>query len=159
MAVALLKRRVLRAPLIVGALLFGAFALWIDDWGRDFTAHRAEIAPGSSDPTLRPLRTRHTVDDLVVGLEWAGKRIGGFELVGTASERRDSMVVFVRSGRLLPFLKQDIRMRVRDRGTDRIITGESESRWRIGDLGRNPRNLRRVMAELKLILDGAEVPR
>jgi len=139
---------------IAGALLLFAFVM-IDDWRRDFTTYHAELRFDSPDPRLRSFVSERPTAELVVGLKWAARRIGSWEYVGTASEGKDTFVIFVRTDRILR-LKDDVRMRVRDRGDDRVVAGESRARLGIGDLGRNPRNLHRILLELQDVLDGAE---
>lgn len=148
------RRRWIAAAIAAALLL--VLALTIDDWRRDFTGYSAEISFRSTDHTLKPFVSQRPVDDLVLALQWAAKRLGGWEYVGTAAEDRDTFVVFVHRGRVLRFVEDDVRMRVRDRGDDRVVTGESRSRWQVGDLGRNPRNLRRLLGEMQQVLEAAE---
>ena len=55
-----------------------------------------------------------------------------------------------------PFgLHDDVTLRIRDVGARRIVGGRSVSRLHIGDLGRNPRNLRKLLAEIDAVLDNA----
>ena len=63
-----------------------------------------------------------------------------------------TMVVFERTGRVWR-LKDDIILRVEDQGDRCRLGGESRSRISYGDLGQNPRNLRRILAELRIVLD------
>lgn len=129
------------------------FVLYIDDWGRDFTSNHAEISDLSLDETLRPLTSQRSAEDLVLAVKWAARRIRNWEYIGDAEDGKATMIIFVRTHRLLRF-KDDITIRVEDRGTERVITGESRSRLGLGDLGRNPRNLRRILDELRSILAG-----
>jgi hypothetical protein len=128
--------------------------LSIDDWGRDFTTNHAEVSFDAQEPALRSFVSRRSTADLVTALQWGARRIGGWEFIGTAAEGQDTFVMFVRTSRIFRF-KDDIKMRVRDKRTERVISGQSSSRFGKGDLGQNPRNLRRLMAETKDILDGA----
>jgi ABC-type molybdenum transport system ATPase subunit/photorepair protein PhrA len=127
------------------------FVLYIDDWSRDFTTHHAEISELSSDETLRPLTSRRSTEEILEAVRWAGRRIRNWEYVGDAEDGDTTMVVFVRTNRLLRF-KDDVTIRVQDRGNERVVVGESRSRLGIGDLGRNPRNLRRFLDELRGVL-------
>jgi hypothetical protein len=64
-------------------------------------------------------------------------------------------ILFVRTHRLLR-LRDDIVIRIEDLGERRQITGVSRSRFdAVGDLGGNPRNLRRFLIEFRDVLDGA----
>ena len=144
-----------RRAITIAVLFLAWFVLTVDDWGRDLTGYSATIADGASDPALRPLRRPETTRSLVVAAEWAGRRILDWEYIGTAGgDGNTTFVTFVRTHRLLR-IRDDIRVRIEDRGNERVITGESTSRFHMGDLGRNPRNLKRWMAELRDVLGGA----
>jgi len=144
--------RVPRWVLVVAAL--GAFVvLSVDDWGRDLTAHRAEISALSADPTLRPLSSSRPRADVVEAVRWAGRRIRNWEHRGEVENGDETLILFVRTNRLLR-IKDDITIRVKDRGDRREVSGESVSRLPVGDLGRNPRNLRRLLVELRAVLEG-----
>ena len=148
-----------RWPAVGGALalIVAALVLHIDDWSRDFVAYEAVISADGADPRLVPLVSEHPVDDLALALRWAAYRIPDWELVGESSDGNTTLLLFLRTKRLLR-LKDDIAMRIEDRGARRVVTGESRSRLHIGDLGRNPRNLDRILIELRAVLDGAAVP-
>ena len=60
--------------------------------------------------------------------------------------------MFERTGRLWQ-VKDDIVLRLEERGAGCRLTGESRSRIEFGDLGQNPRNLRRILAELAVVLE------
>lgn len=138
--------------LVAGLAIF--LALYVDDWGRDFTTTEAVIAAGSADRSLRPLRSERSVRELVLAVRGAARRIRNWEYIGEARDEEAVSVLFERTQRLFRF-KDDITIRIVDRGDHRLVTGVSASRWGYGDLGRNPRNLRRLLAELRAVLDGA----
>jgi len=139
------------------AVLLLLLALRIDDWSRDFTANFAEVsadAPGSADPA--PLTSERSIPELVVAVRWAARRIGGFQYVGDSFEDDAATVLFSVTSPLLR-LKDDVVVHIVDRDGRRVVTASSGSRspLPIGDLGRNPRNLRRLYTELHDVLDGA----
>jgi hypothetical protein len=136
------------------ALLIFFFFFYVDDWGRDFVKNYAVISEFSADPELRPLISDRPSAELVEAVTGAARRIRNWEYAGEASDGEGTLIMFVRTSRLFRF-KDDITMRIEDRGRERVVTGESRSRIGKGDLGQNPRNLRRVMAELRAVLDGA----
>lgn len=151
------NRPVVVSAAVIAALLLFLF-LYIDDWSRDFTSSEAFIASDAKDPALHPLRSERSSAELVDGVRAAAGRIRNWEYVGEASDGNMARVIFVRTSRLAR-LKDDIVIRIEDLGERRQVSGESRSRFRvIGDLGGNPRNLRRFLAELRDVLDGA-VPR
>jgi hypothetical protein len=139
---------------VVPAALVALVLLSIDDWGRDWTAYAAEIREDASSGGSRPLVSTRPIDQLVEGVRWAALRVGGFTFVGTTQEGDLTSVAFVRTAR--PFgLADDVTLRIRDLGSRRVVSGTSVSRLHIGDLGRNPRNLRRLLGELDAVLDNA----
>ena len=147
------KTQLRRAAWGAAALLFGAF--YIDDWSRDFTSYAASTSPASVDPGLRPFESTRPLEDMVDGVGQAARRIRNWESVGPPTQLPNGVELrFVRTQRLLR-IKDDIVVRIEDRGERRVITAESRSRLGLGDLGRNPRNLRRLRAELADVLQGA----
>ena len=147
------RRRVVWAATIAAPLLF--LFLYVDDWSRDFTSSEALIASDAKNPELYPLRSQRSSAELVEGARAAAGRIRNWEYVGEAADGNVVRILFVRTNRLTR-LKDDIVIRIEDLGQRRLVTGESRSRFRaIGDLGGNPRNLRRFLSELRDVLDGA----
>lgn len=130
--------------------------LWlsIDDWSRDFVSYEAEVSDEATDERLAPLISDRSVDDLSLAMRWAAHRLRGWELVGESRDGSTSIVLFVRTLRPLG-IKDDIVMRIEDRGDRRVVTGGSRSRLAIGDLGRNPRNLHRLLTEMRAVLEGS----
>jgi hypothetical protein len=150
------KRLILLATGIVllAAFLFG----YVDDWSRDFTNNEAFVAHDAKDPTLRPLESDRSAADLLEAVRRAAGRIRNWEYVGEAGDGNTVRVIFVRTSRIWR-LKADVVIRIEDLGERRVVTGESRSRLGIGDLGQNPRTLRRFLAELRAVLAGAAPPR
>ena len=144
--------RVPRWGWAVAALLLFV-GLTVDDWGRDLTSHSAEISTVAVDDSLRPLTSIRSTDDVAEAVRWAARRIRNWEDIGEAEDGAATLLLFVRTHRLLR-IKDDVTIRIEDRDGRRVVTGESISRLAIGDLGRNPRNLRRLLAELRAVLDG-----
>jgi len=147
------KQRRFRWLLVVAAAI-AWLALTVDNWSRDFVRYDAAISAHAQDPTLRPLESPRPTGQLVEAVKMAARRIKNWRFAGEAEDGETALIYFERTQRLLGF-KDDIIVRIEDRGNRRAITAESRSRLRIGDLGRNPRNLRRLLAELRLVLDGA----
>ena len=144
------RRRMLR--LAVGAgLLLAWILLQVDDWGRDLTGYRAQTSPTASDPLLRTLQRPEPARELVQAIKWAAFRMRNVQYIGETSDKNTTLVLFVRTHRLLR-IKDDIVMRVEDQGSRRLVGGAAESRLHVGDLGRNPRSLRRLRAELLAVL-------
>ena len=148
------KRRQRVRWLIGGAVVVVLFALSIDDWGRDFTGTFAEISEDAPQPDLRPLTTRRSSAEMAEAVRWAALRIKNWEYVGETKVDEATTLLFVRKGRILRF-KDDIVVRIEDRGHQRVLTATSKARSSLGDLGRHPRNLRRLLRELQDVLDGS----
>jgi len=150
------RRFVVPAAVAVGLLVF--LFLYIDDWSRDFSSSEAFIAADAKDSRLRPLTSNRSAAELAQAVRAAAGRIRSWEYVGEASDEGAARLLFVRTGRLSR-LKADIVIRIEDAGRQRRVTGESRSRFSvIGDLGANPRSLRRFLAELRDVLEGARSP-
>jgi hypothetical protein len=124
----------------------------IDDPKRDFTENHAAIEDSASDPLLRPMIFDRPALELVEATRDAAARIKNWDYIGTAVIGNASTVVFERTSRVLR-LKDDIIIRVEDLGPRCRVTGESKSRLGLGDLGQNPRNLRRIVTELFVVLE------
>jgi len=140
----------------LGVLLL-LLALQIEDWSRDFTSNYAEVSSEvhhSSGPS--PLISDRSIPELVVAVQWAGRRIGGFRFVGDSYEDHAATVLFSVTSPVLR-LKDDVMVTIVDRDGQRVVTASSGSRTAlpIGDLGRNPRNLRRLYTERGDGLEGA----
>jgi len=150
------QRFVVPAAIVAALVLVLVFS--IDDWSRDLTSNEAFLAPEAKDPGLRPLVSRRTSAELVEAVRAAAGRIRNWEYVGDAAGGNTVTVLFVRTSRLSG-LKADVAIRVEDLGDRRRVTGESRSRTGvIGDLGANPRALRRFLLELRDVLEGAVAP-
>jgi hypothetical protein len=147
------RLRRLVKPAVVVIVAAGWLGATVDDWSRDFEENHAEIGDDSTDPTLRPLRSERSAADLAEGLKWAARRIGTWELTGTSQDGNTTVVTFVRRAWFLG-PATDVTLRIEDHGRRRVITGESRSRNGFGDLGQNPRNLRRILGELQAVLQG-----
>lgn len=150
------KRRWLRW--VIAAMALVTLFVAIDDPARDFTTNHAEISETSEDPALRPREYEMRVDDLVYAIRKAAECIKNWEYVGTAGIDGRTMVVFERTSRVWK-LKDDVILRVEDLGGRSRLTGESKSRIEYGDLGQNPRNLKRILAELDTVLDAVPTTR
>ena len=139
---------------IAMAIACGLFLFfYIDDWGRDFSTNHAEISVLSLDESLKPFESNRSTEELVEAVTWAAHRIRSWEYVGEVGDGKTTRLIFVRTNRLFRF-KDDITVAIEDQGARRVVTAESRSRIGWGDLGRNPRNLRLLLAELRAVLAG-----
>ena len=151
---ALFKNAKTRRLVITCTAVLVFLIVYIDDWGRDFISHEAEISSDTADESLRPLSSGRSHAVLVEAVKMAAHRISNWEYIGEVGYEEITLITFVRTHRLLR-LKNDITIRVEDLGKLREISGESRSRLEIGDLGRNPRNLRRLLQETRTVLKGS----
>lgn len=145
------RRRRWIFPTIVAACLLALF-ITIDDWSRDFTTSYAVMRETSEDPDLRPVVFERRADEVSDAIQEAAGRIKNWEFIGEARVENTTMIVFERTSRVWR-LKDDIVLRIEDLGDRCRLGGESRSRLDYGDLGQNPRNLRRILAELRIVLD------
>jgi len=150
-----LRNRKQRRLVIGGVIAVVVLFLYIDDWGRDFIRNEASISEQAEDETLRPLTsTSRSQDEMIEAVKMGARRIRNWSYIGEAEDGDTMLITFERTNRLLRFT-DDITIRIEDRDGTRVVTGESHSRIGIGDLGRNPRNLRRLLHEMRTVLDGA----
>ena len=150
MTVRFRRRRRWILPSIVAACLLALFVT-IDDWSRDFTTNYSVMTDTAEDSDLRPVVFELPADELADAIQEAAGRIKNWEFIGAARVENSTMVVFERTSRVWRF-KDDIILRVEDLGDRCRLGGESRSRIGYGDLGQNPRNLRRILAELRIVL-------
>jgi hypothetical protein len=148
------KRNRYIAPLAITAFLLLFLFGYIDDWSRDFTDNEASISAEAEDAGLRPLFDARPTAEMMEAVKRAAGRIRTWEYIGHAREGDTTLVLFVRTSRIWRF-KDDIIILIDDLGDRRQVSGQSASRIGVGDLGQNPRNLRRLLAELRDVLEGA----
>ena len=146
-----IKRKRRWIPWTLAAIVFLVLFVAVDDPRRDFVENQATMTEDSPDPLLRPIVFDRSADELVEVTRDAGRRIRNWDYIGTVKIGDASTVVFERTSRWLQ-LKDDIIIRVEDLGPRCRVTGESRSRLEFGDLGQNPRNLRRIVNELFVVL-------
>ena len=84
-------------------------------------------------------------------VQWAGNRVKNLDFKGEASDGDSLVLSFVRTHRLLR-LKDDVTVRIRRDGRETTIQTHAKARLGIGDLGRNPKTIRRLYAELEDVL-------
>jgi hypothetical protein len=143
-----------RLAIGAGAVLVFLF-LYIDDWSRDFTTNIAEFSVQEAGPYVEPLLTGgRSVPEVLEAVRMAVGRIRSWEYIGETVDGNRTTLIFVRTNRMLRF-KDDITIRVENLGDRWRLSGESRSRFGIGDLGRNPRNLKRFLEELHAVGSGS----
>jgi len=151
------KKRLRTAGIWV-AILIAYILIGIDDWGRDWVEHEATLR---FEPTHRrvaqllvapPGHPSHvSMSEWSDAVQWAGKRIKNLKFSGEISDGDTLILKFVRTHRLLR-LKDDVTVRIKRVGREQTIETHSEARLGAGDLGRNPRNIRRLYSELEDVL-------
>jgi uncharacterized protein (DUF1499 family) len=147
-----IRRRRRWIPWTIATIVVLVLIVAIDDPLRDFTTNHAAIAEDAEDPALRPLVFDRPAAELIEATQRAARRIKTWEYIGTARIDNASTIVFERTGRVTR-ITDDIIIRVEDLGQRCRLTGESRSRIGLGDLGQNPRNLRRILTELAVVLE------
>ncbi|MDH3290720.1 MAG: DUF1499 domain-containing protein [Gemmatimonadota bacterium] len=130
-----------------------AVVIQIDDWSRDLATNIAETRWDAGNPELRPLSVDDPLAALADLIVVEGSALPRWTLTGW--QVTDSLIElrFVRTTRLFRF-RDDITVRVADRGDRREVTAISASRVGHGDLGQNPRNLEELFRRLRSRLSG-----
>jgi uncharacterized protein (DUF1499 family) len=136
----------------VGIGLTITIALQVDDWRRDLTTNVAETSEDAADPALRPIKTSLGTDDVVELVEQVAGTLDGWKLEAEDRTAESAPLRFVRTTRLFRF-KDDVSVRIMDKGEARVVTAVSRSRVGKGDLGQNPRNLRELLGRLRHSLE------
>ena len=152
-------RKRLKTAGVWAAIGLAYILIGIDDWSRDWVEHEATLR---FEPTQRrvgqllaapPGHPGHvSMSEWSDAVQWAGNRIKNLEFSGEVSDGDTLILKFVRTHRLLR-IKDDLTVRVTRDGAMQTIETHSKARLGIGDLGRNPRNIRRLYAELEDVLD------
>jgi len=151
-------RKRLKTVGIWATILLVYVLLGIDDWGRDWVQHEAtqrfepanrHVAGLLDMPPGHPGRV--SLAEWSDAVQWAGNRIKNLKFTGEAADGDTRVLKFVRTHRLLR-IKDDVTVRIERSGREQTIETHSAARLGIGDLGRNPRNIRRLYAELEDIL-------
>ncbi len=148
------KKR-LRTAGIWAAIGVAYVLLGIDDWRRDWVEHEATLQFEPSDRHVARLLSAPpghpdhvSLSQWSRAVEWAGKRIKNLEFDGEVSDGDTRILHFVRTHRLLR-LKDDVTVRIQRSGREQTIETHSAARLGVGDLGRNPRTIRRLYVELE----------
>jgi len=131
-------------------------AAQVDDWSRDLSQNRAETADDHADPRLRPVETRLTAEAALARVREVveGPGFERWSYVARAVDADPPMIALARRSGLFGFV-DDITVRVepaRAPGGPLRLHATSQSRVGKGDLGQNPRNLRKLLDALRLEL-------
>jgi len=115
---------------------------------RDFTVNHAELDAEAEDPSLRPVSLPEAPCKVADQIEsWAGTESRWN--VESRKEANDEIHLHLtHTTRILRFV-DDIRVRLVGEGEHTRVQAESQSRIGKGDLGQNPRNLKRLTEVLR----------
>lgn len=142
------RKVVIYTLIIVGACLvlvpLVTLALLADDWSRDFTTNVAETSADASDPDLRPLTVHATFDEIDAATHAIGTAEPDWQYVGAKPSTSGGTIRMVHVTRLMRY-RDDVTLSV-TLGSDgnSTIAVRSASRIGKGDLGQNPRNIKRL---------------
>jgi len=156
------KRFMYIAFAVIGlvALAVLPLAIWlfatVDDWSRDLTTNHAATSPSAKQPSLHPIvseRSREELADVVVD---AAQKLKGWTLAAREESKGEITIRLVRTTALMRF-KDDITVHIRAAENQpppsrSEITAESRSRIGKGDFGQNPRNLAELMDKIRFML-------
>ncbi|QDS96473.1 hypothetical protein FF011L_52840 [Roseimaritima multifibrata] len=138
-----------RRRLILGIALVW-MSMWVFDWSRDFTENRASTDPESDTPDLRPLRTPESVEKVAEKIEQWVTEQPNWELQSVDATAAITKMHLTRRSRLFRFV-DDVHVTIQ-RPNDRErteVSAVSQSRVGKGDLGQNPRNLKKLLGDLR----------
>lgn len=145
----MMKRGIWALLLVVAVAIYGLLEWTVDDWSRDLFANSANTNYTARDLELRPITEAPTVDAAERAVLNAALSLKGWELVSAADEQS--------GGRIITYTCIDPYFGITDDITVTIVNGEeavvidgvSKSRSTWGDLGRNPRNLKSLLNNVR----------
>ena len=140
----------LAVGLIVLAI-FGVVAWQVDDWGRDLTTNRAATSIDAGDVSLRSLELPASTEEIRAAIIQFVERSESWEIgVGEdANDEKDGEVILlVRTSRLFRFA-DDVHVSLQPTAVGTRVDVASQSRVGKGDLGQNPRNIRKLLQALR----------
>lgn len=130
------------------AVLISA-ALQVDDWSRDLSINRASTSAEASDETLRTLKLSTTIEQVREAIDRFVEQHANWSLSKTASDDENQILVsLVRTSRLFRFA-DDVEVTLQPCPEGTLVDAVSQSRIGKGDLGQNPRNLRKLLEALR----------
>jgi len=120
----------------------------LETWKRNLTSNDARLDSQSDDPHLRPVvvsRSASAVADQIV--EWATQQ-ANWSVESQQEQSSGSITLHLtRKTSIMRFI-DDIHVQLHSEGDRTRVEAESRSRFGVGDLGQNPRNLRELVGAL-----------
>jgi uncharacterized protein (DUF1499 family) len=144
----MLKRGIWALLLFVAVAIYGLLEWTIDDWNRDLSSNSAATDFNANDPDLRPVTSAPTVDAAELAVMNAALSLKGWELVEAADDQTGRSIKLTCNNPYFGFV-DDIMVTIA-LGEDGVVihaTSQSRSAW--GDLGRNPRNLKQLLNQVR----------
>lgn len=134
------------------AILISA-ALQVDDWSRDLSTNRAATSADTSDKTLRTLKLPATIEQVREAIDRFVEQQTNWSLSKTTVDDENDnenqvLIVLVRTSRLFRFA-DDVEVTLQTGLEGTLVDAVSQSRVGKGDLGQNPRNLRKLLDTLR----------
>lgn len=136
--------RVILTLALVGILLiavaFGAVAISVDDWSRDFSENRAETTEEAEKEYLRPIHSSLSIKELATVIESQVSELPRWQLIERSDLEQETTLTLTRTTPIMKYV-DDIVVTIRSEGAETVINAVSQSRIGKGDLGQNPRNI------------------
>lgn len=138
------------------AILISA-TLQVDDWSRDLSTNRAATSGDASDETLRTLKLPATIEQVREAINHFVEQRTNWSLSKTTVDDENDdendnenqvLVLLVRTSRLFRFA-DDVKVTLQPCLEGTLVDAVSQSRVGKGDLGQNPRNLRKLLEALR----------
>ena len=137
------SKRSLIVALAILVACFMSMPLWLENWRRDLTENSARFDDESADLSLTPPLISKPVDQVEEQLkQWADSAPNwNFE---SSSADGDSIAIHLTHQTRVVRFVDDIRVSLRTVAGQTRVDAVSSSRFGVGDLGQNPRNLREL---------------
>jgi uncharacterized protein (DUF1499 family) len=137
--------------LVVGLAAYAALEWTIDDWNRDLVVNSAATSVFASDSELLPVTMADTVDAAERAVLSSVLSLDGYEFSDSEEANGARILHLTHTSPLLKAI-DDITVSITNDEDTVVIHAFSESRSPWGDLGRNPRNLKKLLGKIREIL-------
>ncbi|TWT80004.1 hypothetical protein CA13_14160 [Planctomycetes bacterium CA13] len=136
--------------LVIVAVSIVALFIRIDNWSRDFSTNYAKLDPAARDMNLRPMTFTDPLDVVIEKIEKWVQSQPHWEVVEKTASESSAQLHLTRTTSLMRYT-DDIHVDLTAQGGGTWMEAESKSRVGKGDLGQNPRNLKELLAALRLM--------
>jgi uncharacterized protein (DUF1499 family) len=133
----------------IGIAIAIGLVMKIDNWSRDFSQNFAETTEDASDPDLRPLDAAIDVPAMTKQVENVVAELSQVKWESATTNEDGSADIHLTHTSLLFRFVDDVKLHIVPRASGCRVEATSQSRIGKGDLGQNPRNLKKILRALR----------